>query len=336
MQDINENAELMTDVVQEPVQLTTEQQLAEYEATLINPEGYEVTQKALEAAIAGHLRLSTKLSEAWTLEEVKAFLEFDIVPAKTSNGVWVNDVTRGAKKAGSWSTEELEAWALGEIQPVGRASSGALAQALVARLGLKVSPMTEEGVRAAYLYQRQGIAADAPVDEPAPVETLAVKSVKATKAEPVQKTIAITKEGLTAMNQKFIENVLQTYCAELKPGKAVTMERGLELQRSLETLFRYVLDLPDPAGFKSAMDLMLDVIKRERNGVFEETYAMRFTASLPVAGNVQENHIRLLNLFLIYTEADQSMRKQADVSWLLEFVPESKKGLMLQYFQQYK
>lgn len=315
-----------------PVELSTEEQLAQYEATLLNAEGYDVTQKDLEAALAGHLRLSTKLSEAWTLEEVKAFLEFDITPAKTTNGVWVKDVTRAAKKAGGWSTEELEAWALNEIEPEGRASSGALAQALASRLGLKVSPVTEEGVRAAYMYQHQGVAADAPVDEPVTVTAPVVESAE----EPTPKTAILTLQGLTAMNQKFIENVLQTYCTELKPGKAVTMERGLELQRGLETLFRYILGLPDPVGFKSAMDLLLAKIKEERNGVFEETYAMRFTASLPVGGNVQENHIRLLNLFLIYTEADQSMRKQADVSWLLEFVPENKKGLMLQYFQEYK
>lgn len=320
----------------EPVELTQEEQLAAYEATLLNEHGYDVTQKDLEAALSNHLQLSTKLSSAWTLQEVKDFLESGVVPAKTSNGVWVNDVTRANRKAGGWSTEEIEAWALGEVKAEGRATDGALAQALISRLALKVNATTPEAVIEAYMYQVHQVKATAAKEE---VKVEEVKPAVIEQEAPAVKNVAIilNTTGLSEMNVKYIENVLEQYLTELKPGKAVTTEKGLVLQKGLDTVIRYIINLPDPAGFKSGMDFLMSVIAKNRDGgVFDDTYAMRFTDGLAVGGKVQENHLRLLTLFFVYADADKSFRKQADVAYLLEHVAPDKQPLLMQYFEQYK
>lgn len=307
------------------VELTNEEKLAQYEATLINEDGYDVTKNDLEAALSGHLKLSTKLSSAWTLQEVKSFLEMGIEPAKASTGVWVNDITRASKKAGAWTTEEIEAWALGEIKAEGRATDGALAQALVNRLDLKVTAVTPDAVIKAYKYQVHA-QTETPEVVVAPVAPTVV-------AAPT----VINLVGLSEMNAKYIESVLEKYLAELKPGKAVSQEKGIVLQKSLDNVIRYIIALPDPAGFKTGMDYLMGVISKHRvGGVFDDTYALRFTDALPVAGHVQENHNRLLTLMFIFADKDKSFRKQVDVGYLLEYVPADKQPLLLQYFEQYK
>lgn len=346
MTDTNENVEILevedsveteneTPVVEETPEPTVEERLAELEATIIS-EDYEVTQKDRLEAIKEHRNVSTKLNEAWSLEAIKAFLEMGIEPEKTSTGVYVEDVTRANKKASGWSDEEVVAWIKGELEATGKASVGALAQSAVSRFKLKVKGNDPKSVINAYNVQVEKIQPEVEETVPTAVETT-VAAAQVTEVKPtVKNPVEIKQEGLTPMNQRYIEDTLNRYIETLKPGKSVTQAEGVLQQKALDTLIRYILNLTDPSGFRNGMDYLLKVIKSQRaDGVFNDTYAMRFSDNLPVSGNVQENHNRLLTLFFTFVDGDEAIIKQTDVAYLLEFVPADKQPLLLQYFEQY-
>lgn len=314
----------MSEEIQE--ELSSEDVLLELEA-IITSDDYEVGQKERLEALADHRNLSEKLPSEWSLTEVQSFLEMGIEPAKTSNGVYVNDVSRESKKAGAWSDAELVAWANGELKATGRASDNALAQRLIGKFKLKVRGNTPEEAIAVYKFQVEGLK---------PIETEEEVVENSTDAvKPVTKTIALV--GLSEMNKKFIEATLAKYVEELKPGKSISRENGIILQKSLDVLIKYIINLEDLDGFKSGMDYLMGTIKKHRvGGVFDDTYALRFTDGLAVGGNVQESHNRLLTLFFIFADEDKTFRKQADVNYLVEYVPLNKQPLLLQYFEQYK
>lgn len=303
--------------------------LEDLEALIISDD-YEVTQAQRLQALADHRVISTKLPSEWSLQQVQAFLEMGIEPAKTSNGVWVEDVERANKKAGAWSEAEIVAWAKGEIKATGRATDNALAQSLISRFGLKVKGNSPEEAIKAYLFKVEGT----PVTE-AP-EVTSEKLEEQVDEVKVEVQSQLSQEGLTPMDQRFIENTLNNYIERVKPGKSITREEGIHAQKALDGLLKYIIALKDPVGFKTAMDyLMSEITKHREGGVFDDTYALRFTDGLPTGGNVQENHNRLLTLFFIFADKDKSFRKQADISVLIEFVPGDKQPLVRQYFEQY-
>lgn len=305
--------------------------LEDLEALIISDD-YEVTQAQRLQALTDHRVLSTKLPSEWSLQQVQSFLEMGIEPAKTSNGVWVEDVERANKKAGAWSEAEVVAWAKGEIKATGRATDNALAQSLISRFGLKVKGNSPEEAIKAYLFKVEG--ATVAETSTAASEKLEEQVDNNEVKDDVQSQLS--QEGLTPMDQRFIEITLNNYIERVKPGKAITREEGIHAQKALDGLLKYIVALKDPVGFKSAMDyLMGEIVKHREGGVFDDTYALRFTDGLPTGGNVQENHNRLLTLFFIFADKDKSFRKQADISVLIEFVPGDKQPLIRQYFEQY-
>lgn len=316
----------LVETVEVDTEETTEQTLKRLEI-LITSDDYEIEHKDRLEALRQHKQLSDKLNNAWSLEEVKAFLEMNIEPAKTSNGIYVNDVNRSDKKAGGWSDEEVVAWALGEIKATGKASDGALAQSLISRFKLSVKGNSPEEAIKAYLFK---------YGEMKP-ET-ATEVIKVQNEEVVTETaVSIKSVGLTDMNKQYIESTINNYVEQLKPGKSVSREAGVQLQKTLDNVIKYIINLEDPAGFKTGMDFLMDTIKKHRvNGVFNDTYALRFTDGLNVSGNTQESHNRLLTLFFIFADQDKAFRKQADINYLIQYVNPDKQSLLLQYFEQYK
>lgn len=287
----------------------------------------DISVQQLEALLKEHRRRVDTLNEAWTLEEAREFLRSNVIPETTPQGVWIKDVKRNRSEASMWSDAELLAFLNKEIEAYGRASEDSLLHE-IKRRGLKAEPIAVKVTPAV---------TDA---DSVPTATLATtvvqgKEPKVVEVKPQAVQPETLKKGLTLMNQQFITQILEDYVTNLRPGRPVSIKEGLQYQQSLDKLFRYVIGLQDPVGFKSGMDLIFAMVcKHREKGVFEDTYAFRFTDQLTVQSNVQESHIQLLTLLLIFADKDKAAREQYDLQMLVQLFPIDRQPLLLQYFSQ--
>lgn len=287
----------------------------------------DISVKQLEALLKEHRRRVDTLNEAWTLEEVREFLRSNVMPEITPQGVWVKDVKRNRSEASMWSDAELLAFLNKEIEAYGRASEDALLHE-IKRRGLKAEQVVVNTAPALTYTDSASTVASATTD-------VQDKEPKVVEVKPQAVQPEALKEGLTLMNQQFITQILEDYVTNLRPGRPVSIKEGLQYQQSLDKLFRYVIGLQDPVGFKSGMDLIFAAVcKHREKGVFEDTYAFRFTDQLTVQSNVQESHIQLLTLLLIFADADKAAREQYDLQMLVQLFPIDRQPLLLQYFNQ--
>lgn len=73
------------------------------------------------------LRKWYELPEAWSYESVKLYVATGKTPAKTSAGLWVEDLQRSIRNVHDWSKDELKAYLAGEIAaPVKETPAGML------------------------------------------------------------------------------------------------------------------------------------------------------------------------------------------------------------------
>lgn len=252
--------------------------------------------------------------DRWTDTAVKAYWMFNTVPATTKEGLLIEDQLRDRKDAGSYSNKELEAWSNGEIEPGSKTTDAELAVELARRFKLQPKSMGPGDVIAAY------------------------KASKEPKVEiqPAAKTTAVEtpkQEGLSDMNLSFIEATLNQYLERCAPMKPITMEQGIQAQKSLDVLFRYVINLKDPQGFRSGMDHLRVFISKHRDGLFSDTYAYRFTGGLSDAGNIRESHIQLIELFRVYTNPIKETRKQIHLPSMIKHFAQDRQGIITEYFK---
>ena len=279
-------------------------------------------------ALAKAYRQLAKVDAAWSVRDLIDFLTQGLEPSKTSNGAWRNDVTRARRPANEWATQELVAWALGEIRAIGETNDQKVAVELNKRLDLCAQSNKPEDVIRAYKKMQNnsvkvvGVQPTAETPEP-------------TIAEPVVQTETVIPQGLTAMNVGYLKTQTERYLAACKPGTPITPEKGAKEQRELDNLFRYILKIDDPQGFGSAMSYFRDFYKKHRDGLFEPTYATRFTGTLRSEGDIQETHVNLLAIFHVYTDDDKAARKQIDLPYLLRKFPANRQGWLLEFFQRY-
>jgi len=279
-------------------------------------------------ALAKAYRQLEKVDAAWSVRDLIDFLTQGLEPAKTSNGAWRNDVTRARRPAAEWTTQELVAWALGELRSVGETTDAKLAVELNKRLDLCSQSNKPEDVIRAY-KKMQSNSVKVVGEQPTAV------TPEPTIAEPVVQTETVIPQGLTAMNVGYLKTQTERYLKACKPGTPITPEIGAKEQKELDNLFRYILKLEDPAGFGNAMAYFRDFYKANRNGLFEPTYATRFTGTLRTEGDIQETHVNLLSIFHVYTDPDKAARKQIDLPYLLRKFPAARQGWLLEFFQRY-
>lgn len=288
----------------------------------------DVYHSTVKLAINEHRIRESKLSNAWTIEECKAFLESGIVPAKTSKGAWLKDETRKHRREHEWTTQELESWALGEIQPEGVTLPAGLALELKDRLALNVPSQDVQAILTNYRHRTGQV--DKPTANPAPtaVTQFVTESQKASVAK------QISYEGLTEMNQSYIESSLAAFAAAMKPGKAITPAQGGEAQKLLMQIINYTIRLEDPAASRSAMTLLLDYFRSNRGHgqLFEDTYAFRFIEDMRATTKDQESHAALLTLFLVYADPMVELRAQTDTGSLIKGVPTQYQSRLLEFF----
>lgn len=276
------------------------------------------------------LRHLTDVPTAWSTREVIDNVTQQIIPRKASNGAWINDVTRANRPATDWTSQELEAWALGELKTPPLQSDVKLAMELNKRFDLKC--LTQAPADVIRLFKQSRDPRIKPSSTPAPQPTVAVtQTAEALAVDTAQEL----PQGLTAMNLGFIEGSLQRYYDVVAPGKSLTVGTGEKAQRQLDTLFRYILQLEDAKGFKSAMDIVREFVRKHRDGLFSATYVFRFTGGLRTDQNIQETHINLLDLFNVFTDPTKLARAQCDVPTMVAKFPADRQTWLIEYFTKY-
>ncbi|BEG72722.1 hypothetical protein RVBP21_3500 [Pseudomonas phage BRkr] len=313
-------------LVDTPVSGWTKEELELYiKGELVEDVRYNV----LKEAIVEHQRREATLDLAWNPQQCKEFLVSGIVPDKTSKGAWKSDITRFARKATQWTTQELESWALGEIRPEGSTSEPALAVELKERLMLVSKSNAPEDVILAYKAQTGQTTQTTHLTGTIPTAAAPKVDVEAVR-------IQLSYEGLTEVNQTYIEETLKKYKEICAPGKPLTPQTGVMAQKQLDNVIRYVINLEDPVGFKNGMEIIRKFITENRKspGLFDDSHAFRFTDGLSVQGGVQESHIQILTLFFIFADENKEARTQYDVPSLVSLFPTKRQPLLLQYFQQ--
>lgn len=305
----------------------------ELEGYITGTVQFEIYHSRVVEAIAEHRIRHAVLSAAWTVAECQQFLASGLEPAKTTTGAWVNDVTRAARREHAWSTQELEAWARGEIEPEGSTLASGLAIELKARLQLALPTVDVAAVIQCYKV-KVGLAAPAPAfvaptPKVAPVVAKAAVVVVPTK-------VTINQEGLTAMNQSYIENSLAEFHNVMRPGRAVDLVKGGEAQKLLKEVIVYAISLPDGQAAAAAMRALFEHFKANRaeGMIFEDTYAFRFIENMRVTPKEQESHAALLTLFLAYADPMVELREQTDVSSLIKGVPTRLQSRVLEFFSK--
>lgn len=316
---------------QRNVQTWTTEELEAYITGAVDEEVYYSTVKL---AITEHRIREAKLSNAWTIDECKAFLESGIVPATTSKGAWVKDETRKFRREHEWTTQELESWAVGEIQPEGVTLPAGLALELKSRLNLNVPSSDVDAILTNYRHRTGQV--DKTVVAPSPT----APTPFVTEAQKAEVTEQIIYEGLSDMNQSYIESSLAEFESIMKPGKQVARKKptdphpGGDAQKLLMQVMNYAIRLEDPVACRSAMTLLLNYFSKHRapGEMFEDTYAFRFIEDMRATTKEQEAHAALLTLFLVYADPMVELRAQTDTGSLIRGVPAKYQSRVFEFF----
>lgn len=310
-----------------PIQEWTTEQLESYIKGETDEPVYLVK---LKEAVAEHRIRENVLSAAWTLEQCKEFLAQGIVPAKTSKGAWVEDVTRQYRREYEWETNELESWALGEIKAEGATLDAGLAIELKKRLNLNVPSVDVNAVITNYKHATGQAKAAVVETRPAPA------SVAVTEAQVASVTEQITYAGLTTVNQSYLENSLAKYAAVMQVGRTLVPSVGGEAQKLLMEVINYAIQLPDATASKSAMALIFNFIKANRapGKIFEDTYVYRNIEDMKATVASQKNFAHLLTLFVTFADDMVELRAQTDIPSLIKGVPSQFQSRVLEFFSR--
>lgn len=298
------------------------------------PENMDIYHSKLVLAIDEHRRRETTLNEAWSVDECTEFFQQGVEPKRTTSGCYVKDVTRKLRREGSWTTQELEAWAQGEIQPEGMVTTGGLAVELHSRFHMPINSVAVDDVIAHYKYNygpnkgqvtRTGLIPVAKAVQPSAEEVKVIEQ-------------KIKYAGLTEMSQAYIEDTLKEYADAVRPNRIITPAAGESAQRTLDTVMQHILKQEDPVAVKSGLDILFAFVHKERvenpRGVFSDTNALRFATGVPAIARAQEIHRRLLTLIFTFVDGDEGILAQTDIPELLAYLPARQQSLLLSYLQQ--
>lgn len=105
------------------------------------------------------------------------------------------------------------------------------------------------------------------------------------------------KPTVEQINMQSLQDRIALYVEEMKPGKPVSVEHGVQQQMALWQIIRFVLARKG-SEFVSLYAELLRLILAERRGVFHEKYIFRFHDALRLSQQDRRNYTRLLNLLL--------------------------------------
>lgn len=104
---------------------STDELMAYVEGKLIGTDTYDWNKKTYpitDTVVIQELKRRISIDPAWNDPQILFYYRNGMEPAKTSNGVWVFDITRAKRQATQWSDAELIAWMNKEILAVGIAT----------------------------------------------------------------------------------------------------------------------------------------------------------------------------------------------------------------------
>jgi len=283
----------------------------------------EISDNKLSGVIKEYRKRSEEIEDAWSFRQVLDFYREGVIPEKTASGVWVLDVTRNERQPSSWSTQELEAWAKGEIKATSRAPDNKLAVELKNRLKLNSKSNNPADVIAAYKGATQRAE-----QSPETPQTSAVKATQPSASSPASQE---TVKGLTHMNLSYIDSTLERYADAVKPGKPVSEQIGASETTKLENMFQYVIKL-EPEGMVAGLERIKAFVTKHREGLFSPSNAHRFDHMLRKEGDFKERHINFVELLMIYTDPNKDVRQQCDIRYLLAKQPEDRQDMLVEYF----
>lgn len=309
----------------QPVDQWSTPELEAYIAGTCEEETYV---EQLKLAVTEHRKRESTLAKAWTVVECREYLLTGKAPAKTSKGAWVKDVTRVYRREHEWETNELESWALGEIKAEGATTDGGLAVELKQRLNLPLKSYDVQAIITNYRYTTAQVNETREETRPEP------KTQEVSEARVAEVTKAIQLEGVTAVNQSYIDSSLAQFEAVMKPGRAVTERAAGDAQTLLRDVIRYSIQLPDPVGARSAMQYLLEYFRARRDigQIFEDTYAFRGIPDMRGTKKEQVAHHDLLTLFLVYADSMVELRAQTDIPSLIGNVNPQFQSRVLEFF----
>lgn len=310
-----------------PVSQWTDEELDAYIAGTVSEDTYLDT---LRLAITEHRIRRDQLAVAWTVDECREFLKQGIVPAKTSKGAWVNDVTRKYRREHEWETNELESWALGEIKAEGATLDAGLAIELKQRLNLQLPGVDVTAVITNYRHLTNQVTEARVEPRPEPQTT------EVTEQRVAEVTKQIQLEGLTPVNQSYIESSLAQFENVMKPGRAITEVASGEAQKLLRNVIMYAISIQDPVGARSAMQYLIDYFRARRDvgKIFEDTYAFRGINDMKATKKEQVAHHDLLTLFLVFADPMVELRQQTDIPSLIGGVPAHLQSRVIEFFSR--
>ncbi len=198
-------------------------------------------------------------------------------------------------------------------------------------------------------------APQAPVSAPAPAPTSAVPPVQAAEAQtppvptaPAPQPAADTPSqaatpsvsaaaAAPAQDHYFarLDYLLSNYVSTMVPGKMLSLQDGINTQRSLLELFRHVLGA-DTTKAKQAFETMFATINQHRNTVFAESNVYRYFSALKdrLTKKEFELHQQLTHLFINAANPStrEAMMKQIDMNKLSENLDSHKQFMNLSAF----
>jgi len=136
------------------------------------------------------------------------------------------------------------------------------------------------------------------------------------------------------MNVSFIDSTLEKYAQTVSLNATVSEAEGGHAQRSLESLFQYILRL-DGKALKEALIRVNKFISQHREDIFNPSNAYRFVHLLKGNPKHQIQHVNLIELFLMTGEGNKARRQQVDMRHMLKELPNDKVELLVDYFQNH-
>jgi hypothetical protein len=118
----------------------------------------KATRIAQAEDLADMVRVKWRITKPWSDAEVKAFVLLNETPLLTENGYWKNDILRETKPAKYWTTNELKAFASGEIGSTNLATEEQLWNAIRLRSNLTENTSIERLQQSLAEYKEEELA----------------------------------------------------------------------------------------------------------------------------------------------------------------------------------
>lgn len=167
--------------------------------------------------------------------------------------------------------------------------------------------------------------------EPTKAEVAAKQETK--KAEPAPKAEAIEPNTKDPLGRQHLQQVLNDYITNMRPGMGVSEEQGAREQDRLAAVLINNAYGANSDEFAGNMKTLLDTVKENRKGAFNERYAYRFVAGMKVTAERRALFEDLLTLTLTTSDAGvKGAAKQIDVRKLIDRIADEQMAANLQSY----